>query len=266
MAPTRNPRRVSAAATIRVAVDYDRVPMASSYDAARGYSPEALALWLDVIQAAAPREVSRILDLGCGTGRYSSALAARFGVPVVGVDRSRRMLSVAQQKPTCVPIVRGDAEALPLADGAFDLVFLSMVLHHFARPEEAARECRRVLRGGGVVCLRGGTTEGIGGYAYVPFFPTAVAIMERQLQPRARIDAIFRAEGLALAGHEIVSSPLAESWTAYASRLALRADSVLAQISDADFAEGMRRLEAYARTAPEGVLSEPVDFFVFRAA
>ncbi len=246
-------------------MDYDQGHIPESYDAARGYSTAVLALWLERIASCAPRETSTILDLGCGTGRYSSALADHFGAHLVGVDRSERMLGEARKKGAKrVNLVRATAEHVPLRGRAIDMVFMSMVFHHFQRPDWAARECRRVLRPGGIACLRAGTTDRITSYAYVPFFPESESVMEFVLQSRERIESIFRDEGFELVRHELVRSPLAANWRTYAQKIAMRADSILARLSDREFEEGMRRLHEHAADAPEEPVAELVDLFAFR--
>ena len=137
-------------------MNYDNTNMPGAYDAGRGYSPAVLALWLDAISRAVPKgAVSDILDIGCGTGRYSTALAAHFNARVIAVDPSEKMLAEARKKATeAVCYERAFAESLPLPDASIDLVFMSMVFHHFDDPDQAVRECRRVLRQGGTVCLR----------------------------------------------------------------------------------------------------------------
>ena len=59
-------------------MDYDRTEMPSGYEAGRGYSPQQLESWLDVIARSVPKLPSEVLDLGCGTGRYSAALGGAF--------------------------------------------------------------------------------------------------------------------------------------------------------------------------------------------
>jgi ubiquinone/menaquinone biosynthesis C-methylase UbiE len=250
-------------------VNYDQTDMPASYDAGRGYSPGVLEYWLDVISGSVPKgSVSEILDLGCGTGRYSTALAKYFNANVVGVDPSEKMLAQARQKPSGrVRYERARGESLPLGDGSVDMVFISMAFHHFERPELVAQECRRVMRLNGSVCLRAGTVDRIDSYAYVGFFPSSRAILSRALQSQAFIESIFARASFQRIRHELIPSEAAESWSTYADKLAYRADSILAQLPDSEFEKGLAALRQHAETAPlhEPVV-EPVDFFVFQPA
>jgi ubiquinone/menaquinone biosynthesis C-methylase UbiE len=63
---------------------------------------------------------TRVLDLGCATGRHARLLAER-GIDVVGLDVAGAFLAAARQAAPDVPFVRGDARRLPLADGSFDV-------------------------------------------------------------------------------------------------------------------------------------------------
>jgi len=102
----------------------------------------------------------RVLDLGCGTGDLSLAVAAA-GVPtVVGIDFAPAMVRVAEAKRRRHPMgeqVRflvADALALPFADETFDGVVNAFVLRNLADLDQGLVEARRVLRPGGrLVCL-----------------------------------------------------------------------------------------------------------------
>ncbi|WP_411122751.1 class I SAM-dependent methyltransferase [Streptomyces sp. x-19] len=92
----------------------------------------------------------RILDAGCGSGTLSAALRDR-GAVVTGIDASAGMLSLAKQR-------LGDDAALhlvdlrdrlPFADGAFDDVVASLVLHYLEDWGPTLAELRRVLKPGG---------------------------------------------------------------------------------------------------------------------
>jgi ubiquinone/menaquinone biosynthesis C-methylase UbiE len=248
-------------------VDYDKTDMPRGYDLGRRYSPAQLARWLAVISISVAKDaVAEILDLGCGTGRYSGALAEHFDARVIALDPSDKMLAEARRKAASrVGFVRGRGESLPLASASLDMIFMSMVFHHFDDPAGAVRECRRVLRPGGVVCLRSGTAEQIEAYAYVPFFPEARAVLQRSIKPRASIESTFASGGFGLVRHEPVRSEAAPNWNEYAARLTYRADSILVQLSDGAFERGLKALRQHARVVPpDEPVVEPIDFFVFR--
>ncbi len=80
-------------------MDYDKSDIASIYDEARAITPEGLGQWLDLLSTHLERNtISLIIDLGCGTGRFSEPLAARFGVRVIATDPSQTMLDQARRK------------------------------------------------------------------------------------------------------------------------------------------------------------------------
>ena len=82
-----------------LAMDYDKSDIASIYDEARAITPEGLGQWLDLLSTHLERNtISLIIDLGCGTGRFSEPLAARFGVRVIATDPSQTMLDQARRK------------------------------------------------------------------------------------------------------------------------------------------------------------------------
>jgi len=249
-------------------MDYDATPMPGVYDAGRGYSPAVLALWLEAVARVAgdARPIDDILDLGCGTGRYTGSLAERFGARVVAMDPSEKMLALARRKHTAgVRYVHGAGEALPLSGGSMDMVFMSMVFHHFGDPDQVARECRRVLRNDGVAVLRVGVTDRIDDYPYVPFFRRTRSLIERSLTSLAAVRRTFVDAGFKLQKHEVVMSETAASWRDYAERVALRADSILVQLDENEFAEGLAALRAYAgRQPPNAAVIEPVDLLAFR--
>jgi SAM-dependent methyltransferase len=89
-----------------------------------------------------------VLDAPCGTGRVAALLRERFGARVLPVDAAWAMLQQARASHQDTPLLRADALALPLRDGAADGVVLFRFLHHL--PPELARralaEACRVAR------------------------------------------------------------------------------------------------------------------------
>lgn len=93
----------------------------------------------------------RWLDLGCGTGHFSRALAQRFGAAQgVALDIAEGMLRHSRPLGGAQHFVAGDAENLPLQGGCIDLIFSSLAVQWCADFHSVLGEARRVLRPGGV--------------------------------------------------------------------------------------------------------------------
>lgn len=119
------------------------------------FAPSAAQL----IRAAQPRSGERVLDVGTGTGIVARRVAPHV-LPagmVVALDVSPAMLAVAQdageREGVAVDWREGQAEALPLPDGNFDLVLSQFALMFFVDRAAALREMRRVLTADGRLAL-----------------------------------------------------------------------------------------------------------------
>jgi ubiquinone/menaquinone biosynthesis C-methylase UbiE/uncharacterized protein YbaR (Trm112 family) len=94
----------------------------------------------------------RVLDAGCGHGRYVRAFAA-LGADAVGLDASDEAARAASSRgdDPRAQHVQGDVLRLPFRDGVFDLAFCDGVLHHTPEPARGFAELARVVRPGGAV-------------------------------------------------------------------------------------------------------------------
>jgi ubiquinone/menaquinone biosynthesis C-methylase UbiE len=102
----------------------------------------------------APLAGKRVLDGGCGGGRYSVALKNLGAGEVVGVDWSKQGIAVANERVKQANIAgvtyrQADVLELPFKDGEFDFVFSNGVLHHTYNTQRGIDELRRVLKPGG---------------------------------------------------------------------------------------------------------------------
>lgn len=105
-------------------------------------------------------EGARILEIGCGTGALCRALKRWYpSAEVVGLDRDDAFIDYARERNTGETYRKGDATALPFADGSFDVTISNTVSEH-VEPSGFFGEQRRVLRDGGV-CLLLSTRRGI---------------------------------------------------------------------------------------------------------
>jgi SAM-dependent methyltransferase len=248
-------------------MDYDRTSIPAVYDRGRDHGPEVLDLWMRTIESALDGgSIGTILDLGCGTGRFSEGLANRFRARVVGVDPSEKMLQQARRKRqrNDIHYQRGTAEAIPLVDRAADMIFMSMSFHHFRDPDLAARECRRVLRPDGSVVVRTGTRERIQSYPYVPFFPSTPSLLEELLPDRPGLCAVFERARFRCVGSHVVRQTIAPHWAAYADKLSAGGDSVLARLAEDELARGLDAIRRYGDRPGVPPVVEPIDVLFFR--
>lgn len=247
-------------------MDYDATAIPAVYDRGRSHGPEVLALWMDrVAVCLGERRVKTILDLGCGTGRFADALASRFAATVIGVDPSKKMLAQARGKRThgTVRYVCGSGEAVPLADSSVDLIFMSMVFHHFSIPEAVARECRRVLSDEAIVFLRAGTVEQIPAYPYVEFIPATKPLLYERLNAKHDILHTFEAAGFLTIATDVVVQQIAPTYEAYADKLEAGGDSILASLDPGVLESGLEAIRRRAARVDPMPVTEPIDTFCF---
>jgi ubiquinone/menaquinone biosynthesis C-methylase UbiE len=104
-----------------------------------------------VLDALEPLEGKRVLEVACGTGRFTVMLAER-GADVVGMDISEAMLEQGRKKSHAAGLedslefMQGDAGRLPFPDDHFDSVFAMRFFHLAPDPEGFVAEMRRVSR------------------------------------------------------------------------------------------------------------------------
>ncbi|MCG2672402.1 class I SAM-dependent methyltransferase [Bradyrhizobium sp. GCM10023182] len=108
----------------------------------------------------------RLLDIGCGPGTITAALAESVGT-AIGVDINPNAIASARQLAahaglTNLSFVEADMTALPFEDGAFDAIFCHAVLYHQSQAmlAKTLAEARRVLRPGGLLGTRDAVVGG----------------------------------------------------------------------------------------------------------
>ncbi|TKT78279.1 class I SAM-dependent methyltransferase [Aquamicrobium sp. LC103] len=125
---------------------------ADGYDQIMGrWSRKLAPLFIDFAGVA---QGENILDVGCGTGSLTFALAELPGpAAITAIDFSPVFVEAATRRNTDprITVRQADACALPFDDGAFDRAFALLVLHFVPETGKAIAEMRRVVRPGGVV-------------------------------------------------------------------------------------------------------------------
>jgi len=108
---------------------------------------------LDQVLVHLPRR-GRVLEIGCGAGRFLRALHLhRPELELVGADVSRNALGILSQTSPEIETRWVEDASLPADDGEFDAVLAMDVLEHLADPDHTLAEIRRVLASGGIFHL-----------------------------------------------------------------------------------------------------------------
>jgi len=139
-----------------------------------------------LLGAAALR--GRVLNVGCGTGGFNVAAAAA-GAHVVGVDADADAIAICALRGRAgAGFARAAAEALPFADGAFDLVHCFSVIEHVDSVAATIREMVRVTRRGGAIYVHTPNAwsfyEGHYKLFWAPFLPKMLGRVYLRLRRR----------------------------------------------------------------------------------
>jgi SAM-dependent methyltransferase len=189
-----------------------------------------------------------VLDVGCGTGRLSAALAER-GSRVWGVEPSQEMAARARERGVNVKVAR--AEQLPFKEGWFDRAVLWLVAHLVDRPAAFA-ELARVLSPDGRIAIATFDPAHFSKYYLNRLFPS----LERTDRGRYPQPAALVAE-LDAAGFATRLIPLSQrgelAKEEALARIRGRFISTLRLLDEAEFEEGLDRAE---RELPERVAYE----------
>jgi SAM-dependent methyltransferase len=184
----------------------------------------------------------RVLDVGCGTGRYTALIQARTGRPIVGLDPAAGMLKGAKERAhemgTELLLVRGRGERMPFRDDAFDAATLFLVVHHVEDLDALCGELARVLSPGGRVLFQTRSHDEIRG-SYIGMFPGVLEIVLARFPPIEELEARMRAAGFEGVAHQLEENP---GCTLSIEEIIKKVDgrfiSTLSLMSDEEFEEG----------------------------
>ncbi|MFC1921246.1 class I SAM-dependent methyltransferase [Chloroflexota bacterium] len=232
--------------------DYREI--AGFYDKGRSLSEQNMDLWLGLISRySGAGEGARVLDLGCGTGRFAIPMAVKLNFRVNGADSYPEMLTKAQEKDTGKTVIWNcmDAQNLKYADSSFDVVFVSHLLHHVDSPAEVLSDCNRILGNSGVILIRYGAIEQIRNDVEHTFFPETLDIDEPRTPGIETVEKWLIDAGFSGIKTEEVVQKTYESTESHLQAITVKATSVMTMISPQAHEQGLQKLAEYVEENPD---------------
>jgi ubiquinone/menaquinone biosynthesis C-methylase UbiE len=240
--------------------------LARSFDG-RTLSQAKEALWLKLFEEYLGLSASsRVLDVGCGTGRFAGVIANRLECAVIGIDPSFEMLTSAKAKfaqPTGWFLAQ--AEAIPFSQNTFDVCLCSFVIHHIVDKARAFREMYRTLRPNGRLGIRYLSHEQLCQDPLYRFFPAALTIDLARTPDLVELRGLVQDIGFVPVVEKVVRQPRAESAEEYLEKLRNRYVSSLWMISEEEYQRGMAEAVEYysSHSLTENESQQEIMFLVY---
>ncbi|UCH89324.1 MAG: class I SAM-dependent methyltransferase [Thermoplasmata archaeon] len=219
------------------------------YDNVRGVEEEYVKYWTAHLAGYGKvGDFDRILDVGCGTGRYVKELATSGIRKLVGLDQSKQMLNraVKLRSSENADWVQGRCELLPFKQNTFNTAFMVMVAHHIpedARPG-AYSEIYKVLKPGGRLNILTRSAEQIED-SLIALFPgvSEIDTVRMPAIPQLKSD-LLDAGFSTIIIHNIPNYSIYKNMKTFIERVENKFISTLTMFEEADF---QRRLEIFKR-------------------
>ncbi|MFH0777793.1 MAG: class I SAM-dependent methyltransferase [Candidatus Eisenbacteria bacterium] len=228
--------------------DSDYASIARYYDSVR---PAPDDVWINnIVTLGGIRPDSDVLDVGCGTGRFTLKTARLSAARLYALDSSEQMLKNAVQKDRqrIVHWLIGNAHRLPFRSQSLDCVFMTMVIHHIGPHEKLLREIRRSLRPSGR-CLLVTTSHAAIRAHVLRLFPGVVGIDVKRFPAIASLRTAMRGAGFTkvrshTVRHEQNEMPVQD----YLDMVRSKYISTLSLLSERSFESGYRIFEKRLRS------------------
>lgn len=230
-------------------ISYDETT-ASAYKSVREIPRDGLSEWREAVRRhLRPSPGMTLVDIGAGTGQFAAAFSDWFELDVLAIEPSSAMRDQIPRSPA-IRVFEGDAIALPLPDASADAAWLSLVIHHIADLEVAAREIRRVLRPGAPVLIRQGFPGRLDGVELVRWFPETARAVAAYPSVTDTCEA-FAAAGFHRVALEQVRETFPASLADFLGQVDTfrRADTTMRVLTEDEFLRGKERLRRAVRRA-----------------
>ncbi len=152
-------------------------------------------------QFLSPQPGKLYLDIGCGTGNYTIALANK-GLNFFGLEPSEKMLDIARSRNSQINWVLAKAEQIPLNDNLFDGAIATLTIHHWTDIKKAFTEIHRVLKSSAKIVIFTATPGQMKGYWLNHYFPKMLEGSILQMPSFRVIENVLIETGFVITGTE----------------------------------------------------------------
>jgi SAM-dependent methyltransferase len=234
-------------------MDTSSIPKADYSEIAKYYDKVRLmpieGLLSKIIEYGRIAKNSAVLDLGCGTGRFTLRIRTAKPSMLVGLEPSIEMLKQAALKdePKRILWVQGDGQHLPFRGGFLDCVYMTAVIHHIENKRMALLEIRRVLKEGGSCVIMTFSHTGIKKHV-THFFPGVTAIDLKRIPSVPSLKNMMMAVGFRDINYHVIKQD--EGYTSvdeYLKRVRRKYFSTLTLLNEKAFQRGLGVFEKKVR-------------------
>ena len=230
-----------------MAGDQKEPDYAASFGKYRSQTTETTAALIRSVLRYVPSSPgTRVIDIGCGTGRYALRLASATEAKVFAADLSRAMVEQGRGKDNSddVSWLLSDACRIPFADESFDMALLFLVLHVVKDSKKALQEAYRILRPGGNCLILAHSHPQLDRQTVFRLFPEARKLNKRRMLSLTKLKELVREIGF----HHLRTEEFVEAATcsreAFLQKVRSRPNTSLRSMSDTDFQRRYEALEA----------------------
>jgi ubiquinone/menaquinone biosynthesis C-methylase UbiE len=219
-------------------IEYNKI--AKSYAKYRNASPRIVS---HVMHELSGRQISRILEIGCGTADYLAVFSKEFNASGCGFDNSEQMLKEGDGKNPGLKLLYGEIEEkFPFNDNGFEFAYSIDVIHYVKNLKHYYDECFRILTADGVTVTVTDSDEDLHNRTMTKYFPESLRTELQRYHSLEKIITTMRESGFKDIHVTHTSHQVNMTEDAF-SKYKNKAYSAIRLVSEKSFEKGIRTMK-----------------------